>query len=417
MIGCFEFTLQQFAVLQMTYVKIQKIIHEKTSFLDPLPGVKSNLEYLVDKVREICSLIHIELLCDELPPTSLQHFWGIIKNVTPVAKTNKWDLKNASIGAIMQTIKENDSILHQYKQMIFILKSIVIDLGNDEKYPNAETPTKRNKHNCIDQLNEILSVHKCFQQVFTSVINTSLAQEEEDRQSANYCSYVPVHSVLTNEEIKEACDWASYFAEQTQQQGKFVADKLLRASHAFLRAETQLRLIGDFILIPEKVIEGLGKQIHFIRSYLHGNTTKIELSKLFLSPDLLQNIQIFIGHTKNLQNHIDLYCDEILIGKRVLQGTYQQLFNLKVPILSMDNILGVDLNLFNGTLETTDFKEVRDLWEHKLANNIDHLYQIIEFVGNTMVNPASKIGSKLTSLNESLQIYFKSTKMDTQFFM
>ena len=162
----------------MTYVKIQKIIHEKTSFLDPLPGVKSNLEYLVDKVREICSLIHIELQCDELPPTSLQHFWGIIKNVTPVAKTNKWDLKNASIGAIMQTIKENDSILHQYKQMIFILKSIVIDLGNDEKYPNAETPTKRNKHNCIDQLNEILSVHKCFQQVFTSVINTSLAQEE-----------------------------------------------------------------------------------------------------------------------------------------------------------------------------------------------------------------------------------------------
>ncbi len=88
-----------------------------------------------------------------------------------------------------------------------------------------------------------------------------------------------------------------------------------------------------------------------------------------------------------------------------------------MSILTKDNILEVDLKLFNGSLENTSNEELQILWNQKLAENINYLEVIIEFVNYALVIPASTVGTSLTALNESLQMYHRSADMDTKFFM
>ena len=155
--------------------------------------------------------------------------------------------------------------------------------------------------------------------------------------------------------------------------------------------------------------------------YVSGNITKVELAEAFAAAHFTKAIQDLADCNADLVDTAKDFTNAILKGRDRLVSMYDELFDLKLPILNRFTVNQLELVKQAEILNDSRMENIVDSLQYDIEEN---LIELIKETYNRLMNPTEAFTEpvedlieKIENFVEDLKEYKASTKMNTEFFM
>ena len=305
-----------------------------------------------------------------------------------------------------------------------IFENTTIDISSIESHRKCKELT--------DESGNILKL-------FTIIMElaTNLTKSETLEEAYSYAVQIPpfykrrikydadyLEELDTN--VREECDWLRELGEETREDGGRVGREFGNAKDqkdAALRQFTTLTEL--FNKLYKEIVDKIDPTTSTSKEYINGFVEKTALCLEFETPLFKKAIEDLSDINRDLVEVLKDYIEEMTVGLGKMRRAYTGLFKLKLPVMNSYNIHQLQLVQRAAEMNDTLIQDV----VNNIENNVeDPMYaleaeiheRLITPIGqmeNTVADPVDDLLSQIGKLDESLNDYKESTKMNTEFFM
>ena len=208
------------------------------------------------------------------------------------------------------------------------------------------------------------------------------------------------------------CGWLRNYGRETGEAGKEALEGLEKVAD---EKESSVRQFGTltklFNKLHHEVLHKIEPIVKLGSDYISGKVTKGELAEPFVTAHFTKAIQDLADCNADLVDIAKDYTNSMVKGRDLFVFMYDELFDLKLPILNTFTVNQLEL-----------VKKAKQLNDSRMQEIVDTLQFDIE--GNRLMNLADAFTEsvndaieKIQNLAEDLNEYKAATKMNTDFFM
>ena len=283
-----------------------------------------------------------------------------------------------------------------------------------------------------DESNDILELF-----IIIIELATNLTKSETLEEAYSYAVQIPpfykrrikydvdyLEELDTN--VREECDWLRELGEETREDGGKVGRELGSAKDQKEAALRQFNSLTDlFNKLYKEIVDKINPTTSTAKEYINGFLEKTALCQEFETPLFKKAIEDLSDINRDLVEVLKDYIEEMTVGLAKMRRAYTGLFKLKLPVMNSYNIQQLQLVQraaeMNDTVLQAAVNNIENKMEDAMYDLVAETYQrLITPIGemeNTVADPVDDLLSQIGKLDESLNDYKESTKMNTEFFM
>ena len=338
-----------------------------------------------------------------------------------------------------------DDLVEKYRWFEYALDWMKSSGENIKTYENN---LKTVFENTTIDISSIESHRKCKEltdesgnilELFTIIIElaTNLTKSETLKEAYSHAVQIPpfykrrikydvdyLEELDTN--VREECDWLRELGEETREDGGRVGREFGNAKDQKEAALRQFNTLTDlFNKLYKEIVDKINPTTSTAKDYINGSVEKTALCQEFETPLFKKAIEDLSDINRDLVEVLKDYIEEMTVGLGKMRRAYTGLFKLKLPVMNGYNIHQIQLVQraaeMNDTLlqaVVSDIENnVEDAMYALVAETYEKLITPIGEMENTVADPVDDLLSQIRKLDESLNDYKESTKMNTEFFM
>ena len=218
------------------------------------------------------------------------------------------------------------------------------------------------------------------------------------------------------------CGWLRNYGRETNEAGTKALHGLEKVTD---EKESALRQFGSltklFNKLHHEVLHKIQPTVQLGYDYVSGKITKVELAEAFVAAHFTKAIQDLADCNADLVDIAKDFTNAILKGRDRLVFVYDELFDLKLPVLNAFTVNLLGLVKQAKVLNDSRIENIVDRLQFDIEEN---LIELIRETYNRLMNPTAAFTEpvkdligKIENFVEDLKEYKASTKMNIEFFM
>ena len=289
----------------------------------------------------------------------------------------------------------------------------------------------------VNVLNETHGVSQVLETAKTIAINLTLSQNTQEaivyaKQLMHfYYDVVRVGEVNKAYEDKWEEEWCKQIKSKIESDISFMKlsplwrDLKIKPRYSeSAREPLSLNVIRDPYLKLLKTFPKVSQTIFNLQRYQERNITKIQLSEKLSTRQQLKLEDNVLDLVDTLREQVMDYIDWMMSLETELYSNYTNFLNLDMQLLNTGNVFELELVKTAGSLNQTDMQETIN----RLRYNITHLPDLItlsfrrlvlslEEIIDEIMRPIENVIAQLQQLRTDLEMFRRSTEMNTDFLM
>ena len=218
------------------------------------------------------------------------------------------------------------------------------------------------------------------------------------------------------------CGWLRNYGRETDEAGKEALEGLEKVADEKESAARQFGTLTKlFNKLHHEVLHKIEPIVKLGSDYISGKFTKGELADAFVTAHFTKAIQDLADCNADLVDITKDYTNTMVKGRDLFLFMYDELFDLKLPILNTFTVNQLELVKKAKQLNDSRMQEIVDNLQFDIEGN---LIELIKETYNRLMNPTdaftepvNDVIEKIQNLAEDLKEYKAETKMNTDFFM
>ena len=285
---------------------------------------------------------------------------------------------------------------------------------------------------CSETVEELTVMDDLF--ILITQLGANITHAESFDEAYGYALQIPPLYMLRRKQYDETqfgdiysnaatkCGWLRNYGRETSEAGKEALEDLEKVTDVKESAVRQFGTLTNlFNKLHHEVLHKIEPVIKLGSEYIDGKITKGELAEAFATAHFTKAIQDLADCNADLADIAKDYTNAMIKGRDLFVSMYNELFDLKLPILNTFTVNQLELVKKAKELNDSRMQEIVDNLQFDIEEN---LIELVKETFNRLMNPTdaftepiNDVIDKIQNLAEDLREYKASTKMNTDFFM